>query len=295
MIVISEASSQIEPSASSRDLENFTRTAGLMGFKVYNIPQDFSVCENAENAVNHIPFQKDLTTGLWIGYIPDFERYKSVYNALSKKNIRLVNSPEEHILIQEFDKFYPMISKVTATSKIISDIAEVKDAVEKIGLPVFLKGTIQSIKADGWKACVAENIEDAEEIADRLFNLFARSRGKVIIREVLKLRYSRTSALDFPFGREYRVFVFQQKVVGIGYYWEGDDELKELTQTEEIQVKELALQTAKKLGVNYISIDIGQLENNDWIVIEVGDPQFSGISQIPILKFWNNLKELEIK
>jgi hypothetical protein len=290
MIVISEASSQIAPSASSRDLEVYTEAAKLIGFKVYYIPQDFSVCENAENAIFHIPEQSTQTPGFWIGYIPTFVRYKQIYQALLAKNIRLVNSPGEHILVQEFDKFYPKIAELTAKSKIISNLSEVKAAIDKIGLPVFLKGTIQSVKSDGWKACVAENLEEAKQIAKRLFSLDAGTRGKVIIRQLVKLKHSRKSSADFPFGREYRVFVYQNQIVGLGYYWEGDDELKTLTDSEVETVKQLALKTAKLLNVPYISIDIGQLENSDWIVIEVGDPQFSGISQIPILELWNNLK-----
>jgi hypothetical protein len=187
---------------------------------------------------------------------------------------------------------YRSVMKLTAKSKIICDVTEVENAVTEIGFPVFLKGTIQSVKSDGWKACVAVNLEEAEQIVKRLFNLSARTRGKVIIRQLVKLRYSRKSSEDFPFGREYRVFVYQHKIVGLGYYWEGDDELKNLSDSESEQVKQLALKTAKQLDVPYISIDIGQLEGGGWIVIEVGDPQFSGISQIPILELWNNLKIL---
>jgi hypothetical protein len=290
MIVISEASSQILPSASSRDLAIYSETAKLIGFQVYYIPQDFSVCENAENAVYHIPKQIRETLGCWIGYIPTFEHYQQMFEALLEKNIRLINSPDEHILIQEFDNFYPKISDLTAKSKVITDLKEVKNATVDIGFPVFLKGTIQSIKSDGWKSCVAENLESAELIAKRLFQLIARTRGKVIIRQLVKLRYSQKSSEDFPFGREYRVFIYKNQIVGFGYYWEGDDELKDLSESEKTQVKELALKTATLLDVPYISIDIGQLENGEWIVIEVGDPQFSGISQIPILELWNNLK-----
>ncbi len=293
MVVISEASSQIAPSASSRDLEIYTEAAKLMGFRVYHIPQDYSVCENAENAVFHIPKQPVEKLAFWIGYIPTFERYKQMFEALQTKKVRLVNTPDEHILVQEFDKFYPRIAQLTAKSKIVQDLGEVKSAVNEIEFPVFLKGTIQSVKSDGWKACVAENIAEAEQIAKRLFNLPARTRGKVIIRQLLKIRHSRKNSQDFPLGREYRVFVYQNKVVGLGYYWEGEDKLKNLTEFEREQIIQLALKTAKLLNVSYTSIDIGQLETGDWIVIEVGDPQFSGISQIPLLELWNNIKMLE--
>lgn len=292
MIIISEASSRIAPSASSRDLEIYTQAAKLQGFTVYHIPQDFSVCENAENAVCHIPEQAAETPGCWIGYIPTFERYRQIYEALALKNIRLLNSPAEHLLVQQFDKFYPKIAGLTAPSRVIARLGEVKEAVDELGFPVFLKGTVQSVKSDGWKACVAENLADAERIAGRLFSLNDRTRGKVIVRRLVKLRHTRKSAGDFPLGREYRIFVCRDKIVGLGYYWEGADELKNLTALESDRVRQLALKTAKLLAAPYVSIDVGQLENGEWLVIEVGDPQFSGISQIPILELWSNLKNV---
>jgi hypothetical protein len=39
-----------------------------------------------------------------------------------------------------------------------------------------------------------------------------------------------------------------------------------------------------------VARDIGQLENGNRIIIEVGDPQFLGISQSLILELWNSLK-----
>jgi hypothetical protein len=75
----------------------------------------------------------------------------------------------------------------------------------------------------------------------------------------------------------------------MGYYWEGDDPLKELSHSEEEAVRSLALEAAGRLDVPYITIDIGQLEDGRWIVIETGDAQFSGVSQIPLLQLWNNI------
>jgi len=44
--------------------------------------------------------------------------------------------------------------------------------------------------------------------------------------------------------------------------------------------------------VPYLVVDVGQKEDLDWIVIETGDPQFSGIVQIPHFKFWSRLQDL---
>ncbi|MGD1698791.1 hypothetical protein [Dapis sp. BLCC M229] len=57
MIVLSEDSTKNNYSISANDIKIATETAKLMGFKVYYIQSDFSICETAENALAHIPRQ----------------------------------------------------------------------------------------------------------------------------------------------------------------------------------------------------------------------------------------------
>ena len=65
-----------------------------------------------------------------------------------------------------------------------------------------------------------------------------------------------------------------------------------LSSRESKQVLELALLASQRLNIPYVAVDIGQLETGEWIVIEVSDAQFAGVSHIPYLELWNNLKEI---
>ena len=290
VIVLSEASDQLSPSPSARDIRASTEAARLVGCRVYSIARDFSVCETAENALGHIPPQDALTPAVWVGFIPSPAHYRAVYEAASDKNICLLNSPKEHLRAQEFDGAYPYLEGLTPASVTIFSAGECRAAADKIGLPVFVKGAVQSRKSRGRKACVAETMEELEALTEQLLILEGRSRGRVIVRHLVSLRHSRSSAEGFPLGREYRAFVCRDEIIGLGYYWEGDDPLKALTADEEHEVRSLALEAARRLGVPYVTIDIGQAENREWIVIESGDAQFSGVSQIPLLPLWHNLR-----
>jgi hypothetical protein len=157
---------------------------------------------------------------------------------------------------------------------------------------VFVKGIIQSRKAAGWKACVAETAEELERLCKQLLSLDVRSRGKVAVRKLARLRHSRKSAHGFPFGREYRVFLYREQVLGHGYYWEGADPLKELSGEEERTVLDLSKEAARRIGTPFIAVDIGQTEDGEWIVIETGDAQFSGVSQTPLLPLWHAISQL---
>ena len=272
-----------------------TEATKLQGFRVYYIPQDFSVCETAAHALDHVPHQTQPTLGIWIGYIPQPDRYTAIYQAALDKNIHLLNTPAQHLIAQEFDQAYPRLAGLTPASFVITDISHCQEAVATLGLPLFVKGTVQSDKAKGWKACVAHTLEELQQLTQQLLGLEARSRGRVIARQLVKLRHSRTSAQGFPLGREYRVFLYQQTILGWGYYWEGDDPFKALTTDEKQTVLQLALTASDRLGVPYLAVDIGQQEDGQWLIIEVGDAQFSGISQIPLLPLWNAIRELETR
>ena len=72
---------------------------------------------------------------------------------------------------------------------------------------------------------------------------------------------------------------------------EGEDELAALDPSEREQVSGLALEAFRRLDVPYLTVDIGQTRQGNWIVIEVGDGQFSGLSQIPVHQLWARLTE----
>jgi len=292
MIVLSESSPQLPSSSSTADLRKATEAARLTGCRVYSIPPDFSQCETAENALAHVPAQEQETPAIWVGYIPAPSHYAAIFAAALEKRVRLLNTLEQHLDAQEFDRAYHRLAGLTPQSVTITSEKQCDEAVQTLGLPLFVKGAVQSRKARGWKACVAESLDELCLLCRHLLTLENRSRGRVIVRRLEKLRYVRSSPEGFPFGREYRVFIYKQRILGYGYYWEGDDPLKPLTAAEENAVLGLAIEAAGRVGTPYIAVDIGQVEDGRWIVIETGDAQFSGVSQTPLLPLWNKLSQI---
>ena len=76
----------------------------------------------------------------------------------------------------------------------------------------------------------------------------------MIVRKLVNLKHQRFSDEGFPLGREYRVFIYKANAPAYGYYWEGEDPLKELTPAEE---KSLASEVARRLGTPFVAVDIG--------------------------------------
>jgi len=293
VIVLAEDAGRLPPSASARDIAASTEAARLAGLAVYTIPPDFDECETAENALWHVPAQTAPIPAFWIGYIPTPERYAAIYDAAQAKNLLLPNTLEQHRNAQEFDRTYPKLGELTPRSITVIDAEPetLRHAADALGgFPIFVKGAIQSRKAKGWKACVAETPEELTALVAALLSLENRSRGRVLLRELLSLRFTQTTPNGFPMGREFRAFVYHGEIVGLGYYWESDDPLASLSPTEEHTVCSLAIEAAQRVGTPYIAVDIGQTIDNSWYVIETGDAQFSGLSRIPKIELWHRLR-----
>ncbi len=266
--------------------------ARLAGCRVCYIPPDFSRCETAENALAHLPAFAEPVPAVWIGFIPTPDVYAAIHGAALANGIRLLNTPEQHRTAMEFDRFYPLLEGLTPESVVIHSPQECAAAIERLGLPVFVKGLVKSSKGEGWDACVANSLDELVYVTSGLLRWTSRSRGAIVVRRLVRLRHTRTSSRGFPAGREFRVFLHHAAVLDYGYYWDGEDALARLTDEEERTVLDLARTAAERLGVPFLAVDVGQEEGGRWLVIEVNDAQFSGHSHIPLLRLWAKISAI---
>jgi hypothetical protein len=291
MIVFSEASADLDPDKSDGDINGATRVAVELGGPVYFLSRAGAVeAEDEEDPLAHVPAQPREQPAVWIGHIPTPERYARVYAQALARGIRLINSPDAHRRALEFDGAYPRLAGLTPRSVVVDDVQAVKGAVETLGLPVFIKGSVLSRKAYGWKACVAETREEAEALVGRLLRITSLSRGRAVLRELVHLRRTEQVLEGFPTAREYRLFLLRGEVVGSGYYWPFADPFGPLGGEDEAAVHALAREAARRMEVPYLSVDVGQREDGGWTVIEVGDPQFAGVGHISVASLYRNLR-----
>lgn len=292
IVVLSEDSFVDRNTINGRELHATIDAARMYGCRIYPIPPNFDVCETAENALAYLPSFDPAVIGIWAGYIPSIDRYRAIYEAALVKGVRLVNSPAEHQTAMEFDKFYPLLSDLTAESAIVTTTDGVAEASTSLGFPVFVKGAVKSNKDKGLSACIATNVEQLVNIATDLLSHERRSRGRIIVRRLVKFRIVATDAQSFPLGREYRVFVHDNNVLALGFYWDEHEDSEPLSVDEEKEIISLSIEVAHRVGTPFIAIDVGQLESGKWIAIEVSDGQFAGLSHVGVLQLWSKLKDL---
>lgn len=278
-------------SINAQETKRIIETARLFGSRVHRIPQHI---DDYDSIFAYVPTYDEPILGIWVGVIPTVEHYQAVFHSALKKNIQLVNTPQQHQFAMEFDHFYPHLEDLTPKSIIIESLSDIPTTSSKIDFPVFVKGSVKSNKDGGWSAVVANDIDELTILAEKIFSNIHRSRGKVIIRELIDLKTVATDPNGFPIGREYRAFVYKGVVLSYGFYWDEYDDPEKLSGADKQAFKNLLQETAKRVDVPFLSIDIGQRANGAWIIIEIGDGQFSGLSQVSVLELWSKLKDLRL-
>ncbi len=211
---------------------------------------------------------------------PTLERYQALHTSARAKNVTLLNDVMQHAEAMELDRVVTALGALTARTAVVSRVEEVRAALTKVSLPVFTKGAVQSHKALGWDACVAQTFEETEAQVETLLSMPAQSRARVLLREVLPLRRTGQSAEKFPTAREYRLFVLDADILALGFYWPGGDPFGALTERELREIHELAHEAAVRTKVPWLCVDVGQLEDGTWRIIETQDPCCSALSSV---------------
>src|SRR5262249_46284357 len=132
--------------------------------EVIEIPANWPRSSDAHQALRSARARTVPTTAVLCGFIHSLEEYSELYSALKVKNLVLINSPDEYLRTHSFEEAYPFIRELTPATVIVRTLGQVRDAVKKLGLPIFIKGAVQSRKDRGWKFCLAKNVREAENI-----------------------------------------------------------------------------------------------------------------------------------
>jgi ATP-grasp domain, R2K clade family 3 len=296
MVVVLSEDSFVDPNTiNGRELRSIVEAARMFGCRIYPIPLDFDQCETAENALAYLPVFDAPVVGIWAGYIPSVERYTAIHDAAATKGVYLINTPSQYQTAMEFDKFYGLLGELTPDSVIVSNLDDLQTIEAHLQFPMFVRGAVKSNKDQGWAACVARDRDELVAIAKGLLARERRSRGKIVARRLVKFRTVATDKQSFPISREYRAFVHRGVVLAYGFYWDEYQDSIALTPADEGTIRTLSIEAARRVGAPFVAVDVGQLENGDWIVIEMSDGQFAGLSQVAVFELWSKLAEISIE
>ncbi|MDQ6779347.1 MAG: ATP-grasp domain-containing protein [Actinomycetota bacterium] len=254
-------------------------TARHIGLRVIALPYEFGEV-SIEDALDRVG-RFEQAVGFLSRFISTPEYYEQLYQGAIAHGIAMINTVGGSRTLMEFDRFYPLISDLTAPSVIIRTSADCESALATLGSPAFVKGLVKSRKENGWEACLAHDTSELEAMLARAERFEISERGAVIARTILPLRQNGVQVAGFPVSREYRVYVLDGAVIGSGFYGKGYDTFGPLTDAETDELLKLAASVAGRIDVRLAAVDVAQLTDGSWTVIELGDPQYSGIAHMP--------------
>jgi hypothetical protein len=208
--------------------------------------------------------------------------YEELEKELNKRNSKLINNYQQHRYIADLTHYYRDLKQFTPKSW--DNWADLPSDTSFI-----IKGKTNSRKFNWKDLMFCQDAKDVAVKANRLLDdTFILEQG-IVVREYVPLRRFDTGVNGLPITNEWRFFCYKEEVVDYGYYWFEEYEPEKVDEGAIELVNKIMPIVSKKS--NFYVIDVAETEKGDWIMIELNDGQMSGLSLIPIDRFYKNLSE----
>ncbi len=280
LFVLAHEPAPDDRSPGARRLRVAADAARQSGLAVVRLPFPFPAPGDA------LPDVLPGSLGVYCGPIPQYpEHYRSLETELAARGARLVNTADASEQATRIEHWHKRLGELTARTVILRGASDLP-AAAGLGFPVFVKGLVKSAKEHGLAACLAKS---PEALRARASAAWERAQT-LVAREYLPLRLTGVTVTGFPHAREYRFIVLDRDALGSAFYWPSVDPFSSPTGVDGPPV-DLVTQAAERLDARLIAVDVGQLEDGSWRVIEVGDAQHTGLAHIPPHLYWITLRD----
>ena len=249
---------------------------------------------NITQALKNVKKSDHKELGIYRGWMLTPNQYQSLYDGLLKKNVKLINTPAAykhcHYLPESYNKIESKTPKSNWTTD-LSNSAVLKLTKEFGENPIIIKDFVKSEKHNWEEACFIPNASDFNKVKstiDKFIELRGNSLNEgLVFRQFEELEFlTEHSKSGMPLTQEFRIFFAKKNIVSIFNYW---DEGKYGETKPELNT---FLEIAQKIDSNFFSMDVVKKKNGEWIIMELGDGQVTGLpGDADIFKFYNILKE----
>lgn len=240
--------------------------ADKYGLKSVLFNYDEYVFENKPLKLNiSIPEPCDC---IYRGWMFKSKLYGKFYSDLNKLNLKLVNNKESYKNAHEFIYSYKILRNYTSEIMTFGldekiNWKEVKSKFDRFKM----KDNVKSIKGFNFPFYFDSTYSCVE--LDRYLNRFKELRGDLLEGGIILKKYASLKHDSNNNYNEFRCWFYDGKL--IHYYRDSDGKDGDLRPLDVNWVKKLP-----KLKSKFYTIDVGELRNGGWIVVETGDGQVSG-------------------
>ena len=203
---------------------------------------------------------------IYRGWMLSHRQYRDLYVYLEKSGIRLINTPEQYNYCHMFPLVYPKIKEFTP--KILYYREGLPIDWNEVKFPRFMvKDYVKSVKGHDFPMFFETPAEP--EAMNRRIAEFKELRGSlytggIVLKEFVDLKKYGGAT------NEYRAFYLNGERLSLA---------KNSNQAENCPLPphEFA-DSFIKIGKHYFTVDFAELPDGNWIVLETGDGQVSGLS-----------------
>lgn len=214
--------------------------------------------------------------------------YNTLFNQMNDCEIKLINSPRQHLNGSELPEWYPCIEDLTPKSAWFDSPPRSGAVAELIGWPVFVKGARQTSRHDPRKS-IARNATEYEALVEEYRCDSILCWQRCVIREFVQLRSVKCdSTIKIRPSFEFRTFWWYGQLVGSGPYWSQFARYS-WTNEERDTCIAVARTAASRVDCPFMVVDMAQTVDGQWIVIECNDAQESGYAGVSPFALWNEI------
>jgi len=255
-----------------------------LGFDIYLFDYDILLEEGK--------FKSNInsnTEGVFIyrGWMLKPNEYELLYNYIkdvTNNKSKLISDYYEYRNLHCFPHIYHLIKDYTPKIEVIEQydkLSSYKDVIKKIDYDFFIKDFVKSIKTDKGVERIDKNIS-CVDLFDKI-NSFIEERGNLFTGGIVLKEFVNLKKIDNK-TNEWRIFVIDGKVICT--LQNSNLDTYDKPPINMINIVSCILYKYS----NFFTVDFAQLEDDNWVVIETGDGQVSGISnESDYVKLYNNI------
>ena len=206
----------------------------------------------------------------------------------------LVNSYHQHRNLADSSAWIHLLEGLTAPAYTVHDLPDLPEG------EWFVKGETNSLKNRWRDACYAPTTKDLVTVINNFQNDTFLGNQRVVIKPFVHFRQLENASGERiyslsgqPIWNERRVFVLDGQVLSEGFYWTtfvdeaSKASMSALQPARLTEARSEAIARVRDLA-RFIVIDLAELPNGQWRVIELNDGSMAGLSGNDPHTLWTN-------
>ncbi len=274
-------SDPLEPARPDRSFQAEVAAISKLGLSYVLVDHDALVRgDDAARVVRRVPEQSEPFTAVYRGWMMTPPQYRLLFDALARRNLRLINAPDQYRHCHDLPECYPIIERLTPRSVWLTgdlSIERIMKVLTPLGdRPVIIKDFVKSRKHEWADACFIPSAADRDAV-ERVVGHFLELQGDdlnegLVFREFVEFRPIGVHPKSgMPLTEEYRIFWMDAQPLFWSPYWDEGEHVGAVPPLE------LFAETAAAIRSRFFSMDLARQIDGAWLIVELGDGQVSGL------------------